>query len=134
MDLLCALTSHNALFGAKNSDVIATMAAHRSGKAVAKHVKLDDALNTCYDITPYSEIYRSLPSTMVATQISWKPVSARACHFSGKSSDVTKARLQDISGKRDHDNIDMSRRILIRTAMAIAKCENALLKTHQVRA
>ena len=50
----------NALFGETR------MAAQRSSKA-AKHVRFDDALNTCYDITPYSEIYGFVPSTMVAT-------------------------------------------------------------------
>ena len=43
LDLLCALTSDNALFGESNSNVVATVAAQRSGKAAATHVKIDDA-------------------------------------------------------------------------------------------
>ena len=134
MDLLCALTSDNALFGESDSDVAATMAAQRSGKVAAKRVNIDAALGKCYDITPYSEIYGFLPSTMVATHNGWKPVSACACHFSGKTSAVIKTRLATLSSKRDHDAIYMFRRTRIRTAMAIANGENTLLKTHQVSA
>ena len=115
LDLLCDVTSDNAPFGKNNSDVVATMAAQRSGKAAATHATFDDALSTSYDITPYSEIYGFLPSTMVAAHNGCKPVSARACHSSGKSSDVRKARLAAISGKRNHDSIDMFHRTVIRT-------------------
>ena len=70
LELLCALTSDNALLGEQ--------------RTAARRVHFNDALNTCHDITPYSEICGFLPSTMVATQNGWKKVSARACRFSGK--------------------------------------------------
>ena len=99
LDLLCALTSDNSLFGDYSSSKSAA-SVKAAGVKVAK-VRFNDDANTCSNITPYSEIYGFLPSTMVPTAAGWKPVSMRSCHFSGKSADVIKARLAVIANKRD---------------------------------
>ena len=110
-DLLCALNLDNALFG------------ERSGNA-ARHVKFNDALNTCHHVTPYSDVYGFLLSTMVATRHCWKCVSARACHFSGKSCYVVKARLAANARKQNHDAIDKFMRTMVRTIMGKMNGEN----------
>lgn len=71
---------------------------------------------------------------MVATQHGWKCVSARACHLSGKSSDVIKAQLAANASKRDHDAIDMFRRTMVQTVMGKIDGGNTLLQTHRVHA
>ena len=113
LNVLCALTSDNALFG------------ERSSKA-ARHVKFNDALNTCHNITPYSEIYGCLANTKVASTYGWKCVSARACHFTSTTSDVPKARLAVTAKTRDVDKILMHDRTMIRIGMAKVHGEKTL--------
>ena len=123
LELLCALSSDNALFGEQ--------------KTAARRVKVNDALNTCHGVTPYSGINGFMPSTKVATAHGWKCVSARACHLNGKSSDVIKARLAVIAKARDHVKIDMFRRSMVKnkqrwqSRMANAHCSRRTRCMHE---
>ena len=60
------------------------------------HVTFDEASNTHYDMTGYSEVYHAHPHTILLTAEGWKPNPSRADFFTGKSSTVMKARRQSI--------------------------------------
>ena len=109
-------------------------AQQRPGKTAAKQIRFVNALNTCNVIRPYSEVYGLLPSTKIASASGWTCVSARACHFAGKASDVLKARLAVIAKARNHGKILVHNRTMIQIAMAKFNGENTLLKTHHVHA
>ena len=66
LELFCALTSDSTL-------------------KIKKEVKFNEAANSFHNVVAYSKIYGWLPSMKVATSKGWKDVSARACHFTGKS-------------------------------------------------
>ena len=64
----------------------------------AKHVTFDEASNTHYDITGYSEVYHAHPHAMLSIAAGWKFHSSRADFFTGKSSTVMKARRKKSQG------------------------------------
>ena len=63
-----------------------------------KHVTFDEASNTHYDITGYSEVCHANPHTISSTATGWKSNPGRADLFTSKSSTVMKARRKKYSG------------------------------------
>ena len=61
-----------------------------------KHVTSDEASNTHYDMTGYSEVYHAHPHTILGTAAGRKPNPSRADFFTGKSSTVMKAHRNGI--------------------------------------
>ena len=66
-----------------------------------KSVRFSSDRPQLFDVPAYSRLYGCLPSAIVATNNGWKSVSARANHWTGKSTEVMQARQQAISAKRD---------------------------------
>ena len=99
MELLCALTSDSPGFQAKK-------------------VRFPEREPIVHEVVPYSEIYGWLPSSKVSTSQGWKDVSARSCHFTGKSSEVMRARQLRQSSVRNHEYIDLYRSSVLRIVNA----------------
>ena len=99
LDLFCALTSDN-------------------GNMVKKSVRFSEEADSVHEVVPYSRIYGWLPSTRVATSNGWKAVSTRACHFTGKSAAVLKARLAKRTQVHCPEKIGIYRRTMLRIVNA----------------
>ena len=85
---------------------------------IKKEVKFNEAANSFHNVVAYSKIYGWLPSMKVATSKGWKDVSARACHFTGKSAEVLKARLARRGKTHNQHDIDVYRRTMLRIVNA----------------
>ena len=115
LDLLCALTSDSPLAKRKKS------------------VTIDEESTMFHDVVPYGEIYGWIPHTKVATAHGWKLVSPRACRFTGKSSEVLKARIARRAEAHPQSAIDLYRSTMLRVANANDN-EAKLVQPHKVRA
>ena len=95
----------------------------------ARSVTFSDAVDYVA-VVPYSVVYGWAPHTKVATSDGWKSVSAHACHWTGKLSDVIKLRLK----QRVYDKhaINTFRQTMLRTVNACLYGEPALLTPQTV--
>ena len=87
---------------------------------------------TYHDIVPYSRIYGWLPSSRVATNRGWKLVSARACHFTGKSTEVMRARMAKRATQHPQCDIDRYRRSMLRI-VNVSEGESTLVEPSQIK-
>lgn len=113
LDLFCALTSDNSSIPKRS-------------------VRVSDAV-TYHDVVPYGRVYGWLPSSRVAASNGWKAVSPRACHFTGKSTEVLKARIAKRAQVHDQKLIDVYRRTMLRIVNA-PDDERKLVDTSMVQA
>ena len=101
------------------------------GMKPVRSVSINEEKNTFHEVVPYSRIYGWLPSTKVATSKGWKDVSVRSCHFTGKTAEVLKARLERRAGVHPQHRIDVYRRSMLRIINA-GDDEQTLVRPDQV--
>ena len=95
--------------------------------------KLNKESAAFHDVVPYSAVYGWLPHTKIATAHGWTFVSPRACRFTGKSSEVLKARIARRAEAHPQSVIDLYRSTMLRSVNAIDD-EAKLVQPHQVQA
>ena len=115
LDLLCALTSDTPMVSRNLKSVTINEVAEYK------------------EVIPYSHVYGWLPSSKVATAHGWKIVSPRSCHFTGKSTEVMRARLARRAKVHKQESIDIYRRTMLRV-VNVAEGERRLVEPCGVKA
>ena len=134
-ELLCALTDDYKYIEIENKSQqykLKSVFSQVRKLQSQKSVRFSSDRPQLFDVPAYSRLYGCLPSAIVATNNGWKSVSARANHWTGKSTEVMQARQQAISAKRDFGHIKKYRRTMIQIANEKLNGNQTLCETHDV--